>query len=318
MPATKLAVVTGAFSYTGKYVTRRLLASGWRVRTLTNHPRREGSFANALEVLPYEFDRPDRLRVALEGAAVFINTYWIRFPRGRATFEGAVTRSQALLEAARAARVRRIVHVSIANASRQSPLAYYKGKAAVEEAVIASGLAYTILRPTVIFGAEDILINNIAWFVRHVPVFAVPGDGRYGLRPIYVDDMAQLMASAAGDDGGGDCIVNAVGPETFAFEELVGRIAAALGVRARVVHVPAAVAYAATRIVGWFVRDVVLTWEEYRGLMDNLLVVDGPATGATRLSQWLRDHRRQVGQYLRLGARAALPAAGLTTAVAVC
>jgi NADH dehydrogenase len=149
----------------------------------------------------------------------------------------------------------------------------------------------------VIFGAEDILINNIAWFVRHFPVFAVPGDGRYGLRPIYVEDMARLMADAADDDGAGGRIVNAVGPQTFAFEELVKRIAAQMDVRVRIAHVPPRVAYAATRVTGWFLRDVVLTWEEYLGLMDNLLVVDGPAAGPTRLTQWLGDYRKQVGRH---------------------
>ena len=105
------------------------------------------------------------------------------------------------------------------------------------------------------------------------------------------------MADAADEDGAGGRIVNAVGPETFAFEELVGRLAAKLDARARIVHVPPRVAYAATRMAGWFVRDVVLTWEEYLGLMDNLLVVDGPAAGPTRLTEWLGDHRKQIGRH---------------------
>lgn len=297
MESTKCALVTGAFSYTGKHVTRLLVSRGWQVRTLTNHPGRRDAIGGAIDVLRYDFDQPERMRAAFEGATTLINTYWIRFPRGRATFEGAVRNSGTLIDLARDAGVRRIVHVSIANASSQSPLAYYRGKAQVEDLVAASGLAHTILRPTVIFGAGDILINNIAWFVRHVPVFTVPGDGRYGLRPIYVEDMARLMADAAGDEGAGGRIVNAVGPETFAFQELVGRIAAQVGVRARIAHVPPRVAYAATRVTGWFLRDVVLTWDEYLGLMDNLLVVDGPAAGATRLTQWLVDYRKQVGRY---------------------
>ncbi|HKW01136.1 MAG TPA: NAD(P)H-binding protein [Vicinamibacterales bacterium] len=290
-------MVTGAFSYTGRYVTRLLLNRGWQVRTLTNHPGRRDSFGGAVDVFRYDFEHPEAMRAAFDGATTLINTYWIRFPRGQATFERAVGNSRALIGVARDAGVRRVVHVSIANASRESPLAYYSGKAQVEDIVAASGLAHTILRPTVIFGAEDILINNIAWFVRHFPVFAVPGDGRYGLRPIYVEDMARLIADAADDGGAGGQIVNAVGPETFAFRELVGRIASLIGVRARIAHVPPRVAYAGTRMTGWFVRDVVLTWEEYLGLMANLLVVDGPATGPTRLTQWLGDYRKQVGRY---------------------
>jgi len=294
---SKVAVVTGAFSYTGKYVTRLLLARDWRVRTLTNHPDRDDPFFGTVQVFPYAFDRPDQLRAALEGATVLVNTYWIRFPHGRMTFDAAVRNSHALVDAARDAGVRQIVHVSIANPSRDSPLAYYRGKAEVEEIVASSSLAYTILRPAVIFGHEDILINNIAWFVRHVPVFVVPGDGRYALRPIYVEDMARLMAEAAEDREASERVVNAVGPETFGFEELVRRIAAQIGVRVRIAHAPAAVSYAGTRIAGWWLHDVVLTWEECRGLMDNVLVVDGPSTGSTRLSHWLGNHRDDVGQH---------------------
>ena len=296
MPDTKCAVVTGAFSFTGKYVTRLLLARGWRVRTLTHHPSRRDANGSPIDAFRYDFDHPDRMVAAFDGATTLINTYWIRFPHRGTTYDDAVRNSRTLIETARAAGVRKLVHVSIANASRQSPLPYYSGKAAVEDLVAASGLAYTILRPTVIFGGEDILINNIAWFVRHFPVFLVPGDGRYGLRPIYVEDIARLMADAATTDGEEPRTMNAVGPETFAFEELVGRLASQLGVRARIAHVPAGVAYAATRVTGWFVRDVVLTRDEYRGLMDNLLVVDGPATGPTRLTQWLGDHRKQIGR----------------------
>jgi len=164
----------------------------------------------------------------------------------------------------------------------------------VEQAVIESGLAYTILRPTVIIGAEDILINNIAWFVRRFPVFGIPGDGQYGIRPIYVEDMARLLADAVGQRG--NSVVNAVGPETFRFEELVRLIARQIGRPVRTVHVPMTVAYLSTVLTGWLVGDVVLTREEYRGLMDNLLAPEGPAAGETRLSEWLRENEATVGR----------------------
>jgi len=318
---TNTVVITGAFSYTGKYATRLLLERGYRVRTLTNHPpgerpgtrqnphplaknaRRVGQprnlgyphpFGGQVEVFPYNFARPDELRRSLEGATALINTYWVRFPRGETTFATAVRNSQALIEAAKDAGVRRIVHVSIANPSLESRLGYYRGKAQVEQAVVKSGLAYTILRPTVIFGAEDILINNIAWFLRRFPVFAIPGDGRYGIRPIYVEDMARLLAEAV--DRRENTVRDAVGPETFNFEELVRLIAGKIGRRIRLAHVPTAVAYVSTLLVGWLVRDVVLTWEEYEGLMSNLLASNAPAAGETRLSEWLGLNADRVGR----------------------
>jgi uncharacterized protein YbjT (DUF2867 family) len=285
--------ITGAFSYTGKYVAQLLLDRGYSVRTLTGHPGRENPFGEVVEVFPYNFDRPDELRKSLLGTSTLINTYWVRFPRGEATFEAAVRNTRTLIDAAKSAGVERIVHVSIANPSADSPLGYYRGKAQLEQVVIDSGLSYTIVRPTVIFGDEDILLNNIAWFVRRFAVFGIPGDGRYRIRPIYVEDMARLMADAV--DVRGNAVIDAVGPETYTFEELVRLIARSIGRSVRFVHVPASFAYLATLVAGWFLGDVVLTWEEYRGLMGNLLAPEGPASGSTRLSEWLAAHKASIG-----------------------
>lgn len=287
-------VITGAFSYTGKYAMRRLLERGWKVRTLTGHTGRENEFGSRVEVFPYRFDDLAELERALCGASCLINTYWVRFPHGQSTFEGAVQNTVALIHAAKNAGLKRIVHVSIANPSLDSPLAYYRGKAQLEQAVIHSGLSYSIVRPTVIFGREDILINNIAWFVRHVPIFGVPGDGRYRVRPIFVEDMAELIVEATAQAP--NEVSNAVGPETFTFEELVHLIAGQVGKRIRIVHLPTVLAYLSTRLAGLFLRDVVLTWEEYRGLMGNLLAPEGQSTGQTRLTDWLLQNREELGR----------------------
>jgi uncharacterized protein YbjT (DUF2867 family) len=290
----KTVVITGAFSYTGKYATGLLLSRGYRIRTLTYHPERENPFGDKVQVFPYNFDNPERLMETLCGASALINTYWVRFPRGRATFEVAVQNTRTLISAAKNAGVKRIVHVSIANPSLESNLGYYRGKAQLEKEVFESGLSYSILRPTVIFGLEDILINNIAWFVRHFPVFAIPGNGRYRIRPIFVEDMARLVTNAV--EQRENALLNAVGPETYTFEELVNLIALQLGRHVRLIHVPMPLAYLATRVAGWLVGDVVLTWEEYKGLMDDLLAPTGPSTGETRLSQWLAANREHVGR----------------------
>jgi len=291
---SETVVITGALSYTGKYATRFLLDRGYTVRTLTHHPDRPNPFGGRVQILPYNFDQPDQLQRSLEGASALINTYWVRFPHGGSTFESAVRHSRTLIEAAKNAGVRRIVHVSIANPSIHSPLGYYRGKAEVEQAVVESGLSYAILRPTVIFGTEDILINNIAWFVRHFPVFGIPGNGSYGLRPIYVEDMARLLTDSLAQQG--NVVRDAVGPETFNFEELVQLIAQRVGRKAHCVHVPLSVAYAATLMIGWWVRDVILTWEEYQGLMQNLLVSQAESTGNMRLSEWLATNGARVGR----------------------
>jgi uncharacterized protein YbjT (DUF2867 family) len=293
MPAD-MVVVTGAFSFTGRYTTRLLLERGYGARTLTFHPDRENPFGDKVQAFPYDFDRPARLIQSLRGAYALVNTYWVRFPRGKSNFEAAVQNTRLLVSAAKQAGIRRIIHVSIANPSIESPLGYYRGKAEAERAVIHSGLSYAILRPTVIFGSEDILINNIAWFVRRFPLFGIPGDGRYRIRPIYVEDMARLIVTAVEQEG--NSVLDAVGPETFTFDELITLIAARIGRPVRLLHLPMPPVYVATRLIGWLTGDVILTWEEYRGLMANLLAPEGPASGTTRLSQWLAENSENLGR----------------------
>ncbi len=289
----EVVVITGAFSFTGRYATHQFLNRGYNVRTLTFHPHRQNEFEGKVEVFPYNFENPSQLEQSLRGATCLINTYWVRFPKGETTFEIAVNNTKTLIAAAKRAGIKRLVHVSIANPSIDSPLAYYRGKAELEQLVTESGLSYAILRPTVIFGGEDVLVNNIAWFVRHLPLFGVPGDGHYSIRPIYVEDMANLIATSTGNNR--NEVIDAVGPETFRFEELVRLIAAQIGKRIRIIHLPRFAAYLSTLLAGQFLGDVVLTWEEYKGLMDNLLVTNGPNAGETRLTDWLSKNREKIG-----------------------
>jgi len=293
MVSPELNVVTGAFSYTGKYITRRLLAAGKRVRTLTGHPERPNAFGEQVRVALYDFENPSELENSLRGATTLINTYWVRFSHGEVTFERAVENTRILIRAATRAGVRRIVHVGITNPSEDSPLPYFRGKALVEQAIRESGLSYAILRPAVIFGPEDILINNIAWFLRRFPIFGVPGNGDYGLQPIFVADMAELVVDAAARTD--NFVVDAVGPEVFAFEELVRLIARTIGSSARIVRVSPGLALWACRLTGVLVGDVVLTREEVQGLMANLLISEKSPTGWTQLSNWLEKNAERVG-----------------------
>ena len=293
MTSQPLDVVTGVFGYTGKYVARRLLAMGRRVKTLTGHPDRPNPFGDQISVAPFNFDDPAALAESLRGASTLYNTYWVRFAHGAVTFDLAIENTRTLFRAAQAAGVRRVVHVSIANPSEDSPLAYYRGKAQLEKALMESGLSYAIVRPTVIFGDEDILINNIAWLLRRFPVFTVLGAGDYRIQPTFVEDMAALMVDAGGRPE--NLVVDAVGPEIFTFDTLVRLIKRAVRGRARIVRLPPQVGLFLSRLIGYVVGDVVLTQEEMGGLMSSLLVSSGPPTGRTRLSEWLMQHADTVG-----------------------
>ena len=296
MESREFDVVTGAFSYTGKYITRRLLAMGRGVRTLTGHPgRAPGGNGHNIEVAPLQFKCKAVLAKSLLGAATLYSTYWVRFGYGQVSYELAVENSRMLVAAAREAGVRRIVHLSITHPSPDSSLGYFRGKAAVEQAIVTSGLSHAILRPTVIFGVEDILINNIAWLLRRFPLFAIPGSGEYRLQPVYVVDVAE-MAVAAGQQSG-NVVADAVGPETYTFDALVRLIAEKVGSHARIVHLPPSLALAMSRLVGRAVRDVVLTKEEVEGLMAGLLVSDREPAGRTRLSEWISRHAHLLGRH---------------------
>jgi len=288
------SVVTGSFSFSGRFLTERLLAAGERVRTLTGHPRPDSPLYSRIEIAPFHFDNPSALTNSLRGAQVLYNTYWVRFSHGDNTHALAVDNTKKLIAAAKEAGVRRIVHVSIANPSLTSPLPYYKGKAELEEAIKSSGLSYAILRPTVLFGPHDVLINNIAYLLRRAPFFAIPGDGRYRVQPIFVEDFADLLFQHG--HAIDNTICDAVGPEAYSYNDLVREIAAAIGARARIVHLSPGLVLAAAKMLGTILGDVLLTKEEIDGLMADLLVSHQPATGKTKLSEWLRGPGKNSGR----------------------
>ncbi len=286
MADANVQAVTGAFGFAGKYIARRLLDQGRTVVTLTNSASRANPFGDRIKAMPLCFDRPDVLAGELAGVSVLYNTYWVRFNHPLFKQSDAVQNSLVLFEAARKAGVERIVHVSITNPSEDSPLEYFRSKAILEKALVGSGISYAILRPAVLFGEEDVLVNNIAWALRRMPVFGVFGNGRYRLQPIYVDDLAGLAVEQGKSRE--NAVINAIGPETFTYRGLVRTIAEAMGKRRLILSVPPSVAYAISRLLGNILGDVMMTREEMHGLMAEKLYVNAPPTGTTALSEWVR------------------------------
>jgi NADH dehydrogenase len=285
--------VTGAFGFSGQQIAKRLLVRGDKVRTLTNHPQPESPLFNLIQTCPLDFSNRKQLTESLAGASVLYNTYWVRFAYGDVNHERAVQNTKLLIRAAEEAGVRRIVHVSITNPSIESHLPYFKGKAELELAIESSSLSYAILRPAVLFGEGDVLINNIAYMLRHFPIFAVPDGGKYHVQPIFVDDLARLAVERGQQSG--DCVVDAVGPETYTYEELVKMIRSAIGSRSLLVHLPPAVVRLAAGVLGAILKDVVLTDDEIKGLMADLLVSRQPPTGTTGLAAWIKCHAVTIG-----------------------
>ena len=286
-------VVTGAFSYSGAAIARDLLAAGRPVRTVTGHPGRAPD-GTPIEVRPLDFADPAGLTASLRGAATLFNTYWVRFPRGAVDHQAAVANSRTLFHAARDAGVRRIVHVSITHPDAASPYSYFRGKAQVERILAETGVSYAILRPAILFGGDGVLINNIAWLLRHLPVFAVGGTGAYRIRPVHVDDLARLCLAAG--SAAEAYTLDTVGPERPAFYDLVCFIKDAVGSRSRVTRVPGALIPLTARVLGWALRDTLLTGDEYRAMADGLADTHGPPTGQVALTRWITQHKETLGR----------------------
>lgn len=286
-------VVTGAFGYSGKYIAKILLDEGQTVRTLTNSTQRAHPFGDRIIASPFHFDDPRALAASLEGASVLINTYWVRFDYRDFTHSLAVANTLRLFSAAREAGVGRVVHVSITNPSEDSALPYFKGKARLERALRESGLSYSILRPAVLFGHEDILINNIAWALRRFPVFGVFGRGDYRIQPICVEDFAALAVSESRQTG--NRVVDAIGPETFTFRGLVEEIGRIIGKPRPILSVPPVFAHFVASIIGRAVNDVFLTRDEIKGLMADLLVTSSQSSGKIKLTDWARQNAHSLG-----------------------
>ncbi len=293
MKSDNIHVVTGAYGFSGKYIARLLLEAGQQVRTITDSLNRSNPFNGTIRASPFSFDDPKKLVESLRGATVLYNNYWVRFNHLDFTYSKAVDNSRILFDAAKEAGIQRIVHISITNPSENSRFEYFSGKAKIERMLIESGMSYAILRPAVIFGAEDILINNIVWFLRKFPVFGVFGNGEYRLQPIHVGDLAKLAVEQGQKRE--NCIIDAIGPETFTYRALVEELGKAIGRQRPIISIPPVVGYSIGSIIGKLVGDVAITYDEIEGLMADLLYTESAPVGERKLIHWVREHSETVG-----------------------
>ncbi len=286
--------VTGAFGFTGRAIAEALLDRGDRVVTLTNQPRPADPLATRLSVAPLAFDDPPALVAALAGTDVLINTYWLRFPRGDRTFERAIVETGVLLRAAREAGVRRVVHISVVGADPSAPTPYVRAKAVNEVAVRSAGMEWAMVRPTLTFGPSDVLVNNMAWALRRLPVYGIPGLGRYPIQPVHVDDVARICIELA--DGPSEVVADAAGPDTLEYRDMVAAVRSAVGSRSLVVPMPAFAVLAAGRVLGRIVGDVVLTRDEVRELTSGFLTSRDPPRGRIRFGDWVAANGATLGR----------------------
>jgi len=288
-------LITGAFGYSGKEIATQLLQRGEKLKTLTNSATKHNPFGSQIEIAPLCFDNKKELTKEMLGYDILINTYWVRFNHKRFTHNEAVTNTKTLFECAKEAGIKKIVHVSITNPNENSDLEYFKGKAILEKKLIESGLGYSIVRPAVLFGKGDILINNIVWMIRHFPIFGVFGKGDYKLQPIHITDFAKIIVKEC--YSGSNAIKNAIGPETFTYRELANKIMEILHISKSIISIYPLTGFLLGKIIRIVKKDITITREEIKGLMDNLLYVDDISLGKIRLSEWLERQSDTIGIY---------------------
>lgn len=281
--------VTGAFGYSGKYTAQKLLAQNNEVITLTNSYKRSNPFGEILKAYPFNFDNFDELVKSLKDVKVLYNTYWLRFNHNE-----AVDNTIKLFDAAKKAGVERVVHISITNPNKNSNLEYFKAKGILEEYLMNTGMSYSILRPAVIFGEEDVLINNMVWMIRNLPMIGIFGDGKYSIQPIYVMDLAELAVEQGKQTE--NKIIDAIGPETFQYRELLEKIMEVIGKKRKIISVSDGFGYFASKLIGWLQGDIVTTKSEIEGLKSNLLFTNSAPAGHTKLTEWMKENKNILGK----------------------
>ncbi len=295
-------LITGAFSFSGRYITNELLNLGEPVETLTGHPDKNSPYYDKIKIMKYSFDNFDQMVENFRGVDTFYNSYWIRFPYKTMTWRQAVINCNLLFQACKKAGVKKIVHISVTNNSLDSPYSYFKGKAVVEELLKRSGVPYTILRIAWFFEDNDILCNNIAWILRRFPIFGLFYDGKFKLQPVSAKTLARVAVESrylGPETINNNKIINVIGPETFTWQEFISEINNALGLKSIFFPFPGYYIYIpliVSSILGYFLHDRLLTFEEVNSLRDNLCLTDSPPIGTIKFSEWLKTNKTKLGK----------------------
>ena len=239
-----MILVTGASGYVGSHIVHALVEAGKPVRALVYNRQRfekEGRLQGLnVEIVEGDLNRPESLQNALAGVTAVVHTVAIAIEKGKRTYEqvnymGTVN----LLEAVKKAGVQRFINISQLGADPKLPYRFLASKGKAQEAVAASGLAWTAFRPSVIWGPEDEFSNTFARLVPITPIiFPIVGDSESKFQPVWVDDVAACVVKALDDDSTIGKEYELGGPEILTLEEIERRTLQAISARRWMIHFP--------------------------------------------------------------------------------
>ena len=305
----RLVTLIGGGGFLGRYVAQELLAAGVRLRIAQRDPR-EALFLKPLgglgqtQFVAVDVRKPASIARAVQGADAVVNLVGVL----KGNFQAVhVDGARAVAEAAAAAGVPALVHISAIGADPASPSAYGRSKAEGEAAVRGAFPAATILRPSLMFGREDRFVNRFAGMIA-LPVVPVLRAG-VKFQPVYVADVAQAVVKALGDERAQGKTFELGGPDVLSMGALIRWIAAAVGREPSIVEVPDVVG--GLIAMGGFLPGAPITRDQWQMLQQDNVVADGaeglaafgvvPTPMDAVAPAWLVQYRRHG----RFGTRAA-------------
>jgi NADH dehydrogenase len=229
-------LVTGGSGFVGRHLVPRLLADGFEVRVLA---RRAPTGAQAFEYVRGDVTEPASLPAALAGVDAVVHLVAVILERGRYTFDSVNRRgTESLLHAAAESGVSRFVHLSALGAGPDARFPYLRSRWLAEEAVRASRLDWTVLRPSVLHGDGAGFFRPIVWTLRWMPVYPMVAGGRTRFQPLAVQDLAVCVSACLRGEADARRSIDLGGPEVLTFADIVHTVMRALGKRRRILPVP--------------------------------------------------------------------------------
>jgi uncharacterized protein YbjT (DUF2867 family) len=276
--------LTGASGFVGCNMLKRLLAEGHSVHALVRDPQKASQIVQTapvpgrVEFFPGDVVQGAGLDAAMQGCDAVIHLVGIIVEKGKNTFEAVHHMgTRHVVEAAKRCGIKRFIQMSALGVRADGVAAYQTSKWKGEEEVRHSGIAYCILRPSLIFGPGDGFVTQMMETMRKAPLFRpVPGSGSPKFRPIFVDDVTACFAGALTSATATNQTIELGGADELALNDVLAEIARCAGVRKPAVHVPLPLMFAVAAVAQTLLPNPPVTVDQLRMLREGSICDIGP------------------------------------------